>query len=174
MTTYPASFCPYCGTELSAREIDGRERQYCPDCERVIWRNPVPSAGVAVVSAEGVLLTERAVNPGRGKWVVPGGHLELDESPREAAARELREETGVRADPADLALLETFTVEQSGGKRIVSIGFAVRREDTAGDPGAGQEVSAVGWFTPESFAETDEKFLPPHGERFRRAWERFG
>lgn len=174
MTTYPASFCPHCGAALSTREIEERDRQFCPDCERVVWRNPVPTAGVAVVADEGVLLTERAVKPGVGDWAVPGGHLEVEESPEEAAARELREETGLRADPEDLTLLDTFSVTQFEGKRVVSIGFAVRREDTDGEPHAGTEVADVRWFMPDSFGETSEAFLPPHGERFRKAWDRLG
>lgn len=174
MTTYPAEFCPHCGTKLTTRDIEERERQYCETCERVIWRNPVPTAGVAVVSEEGVLLTERAVEPGVGEWAVPGGHLEFEESPAAGAARELREETGLRVAPDDLTLLDTFAVSPFEGKRVVSIGFAVRREDTEGDPEAGPEASAVGWFTPESFAASDCEFLPPHGERFRRAWAWFG
>jgi len=174
MTTYPANFCPHCGGQLTERLVDGRERQFCPDCERTIWRNPVPTAGVAVVAEEGVLLTERAVEPGVGEWTVPGGHLELAESPREGAARELREETGIRADPEALTLLDTFSASPFGGKRIVSIGFAVRREATDGVPEAGPEVSAIGWFTPEGFGDGGEVFHPPHGDRFRKAWDRLG
>lgn len=173
MTTYPAEFCPRCGAALARREIEGRERQYCEPCERVVWRNPVPTAGVAVVSEAGVLLTERAVEPGVGAWAVPGGHLEFEESPAEAAARELREETGVRVTPDELTLLDTFAVSPFEGKRIVSVGFAVRREDTEGGPEAGSEVAAVEWFTPESFAASDRAFHPPHGERFEKAWEEF-
>ncbi|WP_238392140.1 NUDIX domain-containing protein, partial [Halorussus amylolyticus] len=41
-----------------------------------------------------------------GDWAVPGGHLELDESPAAAAVRELREETGVRVAPEDVTLLD--------------------------------------------------------------------
>lgn len=174
MTTYPANFCPDCGSALTSREIEGRERQFCTNCERVVWRNPVPTAGVAVVSDEGVLLTERAAEPGVGDWAVPGGHLELEESPREGAARELREETGVRADPTDLILLGTFSATPFEGKRIVSIGFAVRGENTEGGPRRGPEVSAVEWFTPESFAASDAEFHPPHDRRFLRAWDRLG
>ncbi|NEU58524.1 NUDIX hydrolase [Halorussus sp. MSC15.2] len=173
MTTYPANFCPYCGADLTGREIEGRERQFCPDCERVVWRNPVPTAGVAVVGAEGVLLTERAVEPGIGEWTVSGGHLELAESPREGAARELREETGVRVAPEDLTLLDTFSAAPFEGKRVVSVGFGVRRADTAGDPHPGPEVSAVEWFTPESFGDGGEVFHPPHGQRFEKAWRQF-
>lgn len=174
MTTYPENFCPHCGTELSTREIEGRERQFCPDCERIVWRNPAPTAGVAVVGSEGVLLTERAVEPGIGEWTVPGGHLELEESPRDGAVRELHEETGVGADPADVTLLDTFSATPFEGKHIVSIGFAVLFEDTAGEPRAGPEVAAVDWFTPESFAASDAEFHPPHGERFEKAWDDLG
>lgn len=174
MTTYPANFCPHCGTELSKQKVEGCERQFCSNCERVVWRNPVPTAGVAVVGDEGVLLTERAVEPGIGDWTVPGGHLELDESPREGAVRELREETGVRADPDEVIVFDTFSASPFDGKRIASIGFAVRREDTEGDPYPGPEVSAIGWFTPESFATSNGELHPPHGERFEKAWELLG
>ncbi|UPV75785.1 NUDIX hydrolase [Halorussus limi] len=174
MTTYPTNFCPQCGAELTRRDVEGRERRFCPDCERVVWRNPVPTAGVAVVGPNGVLLTERAVEPGVGEWAVPGGHLEAEETPLEAAVRELREEAGVRADPDDLLLLDTFTATPFEDKHVVSVGFAVRDEDTTGTPDAGPEATAVGWFTPESFGDGGERFHPPHGERFRNAWDRLG
>lgn len=171
MTTYPADYCPNCGTELTDRRVDGRDRQFCPDCKRVIWRNPVPTAGVAVVDESGVLLTKRTVEPGRSRWVVPGGHLEHEESPAAAAVRELAEETGLRARPEDLVLLDTFTAKPFEGKRIVSIGYVVRADAVAGTPATSEEVSAVEWFTPAEFEAFEGRFLPPHGERFRRAWK---
>jgi ADP-ribose pyrophosphatase YjhB (NUDIX family) len=173
MTTYRAEYCPYCGTALTSRHVDGRDRQYCPKCDRVVWRNPVPTAGVAVVDESGVLLTRRTVEPGVGQWVVPGGHLEHDESPREAAVRELAEEVGLRANPEDLVLLDTFAAEPFDGKRIVSIGYVVHAGDVDGDPKPGAEVREVGWFTPRTFDRSDGAFLPPHEERFRRAWAWF-
>ena len=59
-----------------------------------------PSVGVAIVvrdEAGRVLLGRRAVGWGSGRWCVPCGSLEWGEDVREAAARELLEETGVRA-----------------------------------------------------------------------------
>ncbi|MFW5903491.1 MAG: NUDIX hydrolase [Halolamina sp.] len=173
MTTYAADFCPYCGTALTTRHLDGRDRRYCRDCERVIWRNPVPTAGLAVVGERGVLLTKRTVEPGVGTWVVPGGHLEHDETPEAAATRELMEETGLRADPADLVLLDTFTAEPFDGKRIVSIGHVVGATDVAGTPENGDEVAAVEWFTPAEFEASDGTFLSGHEARFRAAWAWF-
>ena len=46
-----------------------------------------------------VLLVRRSNPPGKGKWSVPGGHLELGENIYRAAARELEEETGVIGEP---------------------------------------------------------------------------
>lgn len=175
MTTYDATYCPHCGRELGTRHVDGRDRQYCEHCDAVEWRNPVPCAGVAVVDpGAGVLLTQRDVEPGVGQWSLTGGHLEVEEAPREAAARELAEEAGVRVDPADLVLLDSFAVSRATEKHVVSIGYAVRAAATTGTPAPGPEVQAVDWFTPEAFAASDREFLEPHDERFERAWNRLG
>jgi ADP-ribose pyrophosphatase YjhB (NUDIX family) len=172
VTTYEADFCPSCGTALDTRHVEGRDRRYCPACEQVVWRNPVPTATVAVVGDDGVLCTRRAVDPDVGAWMVPGGHLEHEEAPAEAAARELREETGVTVDPAALELLATHTAEPFAGKRVVSIGYGVRAAETAGTPRAGDETSAVAWLRPTAVAE--RPFLAHHDSRLRLAWERFG
>ncbi|WP_368408734.1 NUDIX domain-containing protein [Haloarchaeobius amylolyticus] len=174
MTRQPAAFCPDCGTATTSRHVDGRDRRFCPACEQVVWHNPIPTAGVAVVGDEGVLLGQRAVAPGVGEWGVPGGHMEADETPEEAAARELEEETGVSVDPDALTLLETFTTGPFAGKYIVSIGFAVRAEETTGEPEPLNEVLDVGWFTPESVAASDAVLHEDHAQRLRFAWERFG
>lgn len=170
MTTFRAEYCPYCGAGLTERQVEGRNRQYCRACERVIWRNPVPGAGLAVVGERGVLLTKRSIEPGVGEWAIPGGHLEHEEAPAAAAVRELSEETGLRADRDDLVLLDTFTTESIDDKRIVSIGYVVHAGDVAGSPTAGDEVSAVEWFTPSEFEAFDGAFLSPHDDRFRKAW----
>lgn len=173
MTTYPASFCPDCGTELSERRLDGRERRYCEACERVVWHNPAPCAGVGVVSEEGVLLVQRDVPPGRGEWSVPGGHLEADEPAPVAAARELEEETGLRVDPADLVLVDCFHTSNGDGKYVVSIGYAVAADRCDGTATVRDEVRAVGRFTPESFASYDGVLHGNHTGRFRAVWDWF-
>ena len=45
-----------------------------------------------------VLLIKRGNDPFKGKWALPGGFLEMDESPLSGALRELEEETGINAD----------------------------------------------------------------------------
>lgn|GEM_PF-269906 len=60
---------------------------------------PEVGVGALLLSGGRVLLVRRSNQPGRGKWSVPGGHLELGEGIYEAAVRELMEETGIRGRP---------------------------------------------------------------------------
>ena len=57
----------------------------------VAW--PVQGAQVAIVDGSRVLLQLRPFPPG---WELPGGHVEPDEDPEQAAVREAEEETGYR------------------------------------------------------------------------------
>lgn len=156
-------YCPRCGTELGERRVDGRQRKWCPSCERPEFRNAVPVAGISVVDDEGrVLLVRRGVDPGAGEWSTPAGHLEVEEEPRIAAARELREETGLTADPADMVLLEATQLEPFGEKHVVSVGYAVAASNTTGTPTAGSDATAVEWV---DHGRLEETVVRPHVPR---------
>ncbi|GAA0193881.1 NUDIX hydrolase [Halobaculum roseum] len=150
MITVAGDYCPLCGAELDRVVVEGRERRRCPECDRVVWQNSKPVASVVVRDGDEVLLGKREVDPNRGLWGVPGGNLEHDEHPAAGVARELREETGVRVDPADLRL---FDVDHTTKERrsVVGIRYVVDRAATAGEPTARDETSAarlapLGWF----------------------------
>ena len=155
-------YCDQCGAELGERRVEGRDRKWCPSCERPVFQNAVPCAGVAVVDGERVLLVERAAPPGEGDWTIPGGHLEVGEEPRVGAARELEEETGVRAPPDALGLLEATQLETFADKHVVSVGYAVDVADTTGEPVAGSDARAVEWAHYEDVTERPHR---PHAPR---------
>ncbi len=60
---------------------------------------PSVGVGAVVVDAGRVLLIKRGKAPLYGRWVVPGGTVELGESLEQALVREVQEETGLRVRP---------------------------------------------------------------------------
>jgi NADH pyrophosphatase NudC (nudix superfamily) len=87
--------CSNCGNTLS----QGPEGQYpktCGKCGKVHYGNPVPVAVVAVMNSKNeFLLVQRAINPQKGKYALPGGFCDNGENLETAARRELKEETGI-------------------------------------------------------------------------------
>lgn len=67
------------------------------------------TADVVVTTTDGyVLLIERGWAPFKGQWALPGGYANPGETSRRAGARELAEETGVYALPAELRPIGVF------------------------------------------------------------------
>jgi ADP-ribose pyrophosphatase YjhB (NUDIX family) len=75
------------------------------------------TAGAVVVNEEGhVLLLKHVFRPGSG-WGIPGGFLEQGEQPDEAVRRELREETGLEVESAELVFIRAY--EKSARVEII-------------------------------------------------------
>ncbi|MFE7398833.1 NUDIX domain-containing protein [Streptomyces sp. NPDC057557] len=67
------------------------------------------TADTVVTTTDGyVLLIERGWDPFKSRWALPGGHVDPGETSRDAAARELGEETGVYAAPEELEQIGVF------------------------------------------------------------------
>jgi len=91
-------FCPICGATLQIGVIEGKERKYCPKCDFVDYRNPLPVALAIAVKDKDFLLTKRGLPPRQGMWASPSGFIEIGETAEEACLRELKEETGVSGE----------------------------------------------------------------------------
>ena len=78
---------------------------------------PVVGVGGVLIRDGKVLLIRRGKPPLYGRWVVPGGTVELGESLEQALVREMREETGLEVVP--LEVLTVFDRIERDGDRVV-------------------------------------------------------
>jgi 8-oxo-dGTP diphosphatase len=91
-------FCPRCGASLESRLLKAGEptRLVCTACGFVFYLDPKIAVGTIIRAAEGrIVLVRRAIEPGYGKWVFPGGYVDRGEPLTTAAIREAREECGL-------------------------------------------------------------------------------
>lgn len=134
--------------------------------------NPLPRIGVsACVWRDGkVLLVERGKDPWKGKWSLPGGGLEFGETVREAAARELAEETGIAADLVKLVDVDDAIMHDEAGRAIAHYsivcftGHWLRGEAEACD-----DVTNVQWAERAALDEID--MTPGTADYIRQAWK---
>lgn len=87
-------YCPCCGTPLGRAPQAGRERLCCPACGWVHWDNPTPVVA-AVIEVDGKVLLARNIAWPEKMFALVAGFLERDETPEQAVAREVLEETGL-------------------------------------------------------------------------------
>jgi ADP-ribose pyrophosphatase YjhB (NUDIX family) len=81
---------------------DRKERLVCQQCRFIFYQDPKVSACTIPVVDGKVVLVRRAIDPGRGLWVFPGGYMDQDETVAEAAERETLEEVNLRVRATDL------------------------------------------------------------------------
>jgi 8-oxo-dGTP diphosphatase len=98
MKNYPALYCMRCGTAVVERFLFERNRPVCPACGWINFSDPKVAVEILVEQGEEILLVFRLNEPGQGMWSLPGGFMDADEEPEQAAARECREETGLEVE----------------------------------------------------------------------------
>jgi ADP-ribose pyrophosphatase YjhB (NUDIX family) len=142
-------FCTQCGHAMEERFAVGRVRPVCPACGQVHFIDPKVAAVVLIEQDGKVLLTRRAQNPQKGFWVPPGGFVDYDEDPRQAAARECEEETGLKVEIVDLVDVIS-SVGQVGAASIV---IFYRGRVVGGQLKAADDAEQVAFFGPDALPE---------------------
>lgn len=108
---------------------------------------PLVGVGVALVEEGRILLIKRGREPGRGLWAVPGGKVRHGEPMREAARREMREETGLVVDVGDVVWVGEFIEDDH---HLVLIDFSGTR--TGGELRPGDDADDARWVPLEEAA----------------------
>ena len=115
-------FCPRCGGALESRQLKATEptRLVCANCNFVYYLDPKVAVGTIISDEHGrVVLVKRAIEPGYGKWVFPGGFIDRGETVEDAAMREAREECGLH-----VRLDRLLNIYSYPGVAVIIIAFA--------------------------------------------------
>ena len=113
------------------------------------WERPSVTVDMFCYCRENrsLLMVKRGGHPFIGKWALPGGFLEPDETAEQAVRRELAEETGVNADA--IILLRAFSDPHRDPRtRIVTVAY-IAVLDRLPDARAGDDAADAKWFALE-------------------------
>ena len=148
-------FCPHCSAPLTWFVDGQRVRQRCPECDYVLYKNPTVGVAVIIIERGRILLAQRRC----GRWCIPCGHVEWDETIESAARRELKEETGL-----DCELIRVVDVRSNfhnPTNHTVGVWYLGRR--TGGMLNSGDDATAVAFWPgtalPELAFPTDVSVL---------------
>ncbi len=135
-------YCPVCGGRLETLKLKKGEpsRLVCSVCAFVFYLDP-KLVGCAILEKEGrVLLLRRAIQPQKGKWVMPGGYVDRGEEVHAAAMRETEEECGLKIRVRDLVGVYSYP-----GRLAVVVVYEAQY--LSGDLIADDESLEASWFS---------------------------
>ncbi len=89
--------CQHCSSNIITEIPDGdtHERSVCGVCHTVLYENPKIVTGILPVYKDKILICRRNIEPRKNFWTIPSGFMELNETLKEAALREAKEEAGI-------------------------------------------------------------------------------
>ncbi len=157
----PYKFCPVCGSALEPRvlKITEPKRLVCTNaaCGFVFYLDPKIAVGtiIRVTGSDRIVLVKRAIEPGYGKWVFPGGFVDRGEEITMAAIREAREESGL-----DVRIDHLVDIYSYAGATPIIIVYAATV--VGGDLATDDENSEVREFAVEDIPWDDLAFKSTH------------
>ena len=109
------------------------------------YPRPAYTVDAAIIYNSKILLIERGKYPYIGKWALPGGFMDMGETPEQAAIRELKEETGIIIK--SIQQFKTYgTIDRDPRHRTISTVFYHILEDEIQGVEAGDDASDAQWF----------------------------
>ena len=138
-------FCPACGGALEKRLLKASEpeRLVCSACGFVFYLDPKVAVGTIIRTEDSrLVLVRRAIEPGYGLWVFPGGYVDRGEEITSAAVREAREEAGL-----DVRLDGLVNIYSYPGRPLIIVVYAATA--IGGDLCTDEECLEARLFAPE-------------------------
>jgi len=117
-----------------------------------------------------ILLIKRGRPPFVGMWATPGGNIDEDEIPLDAAIRELHEETGLLIHPRDFTYVGDFDkpYRDPRNKNCISYAFAIKLDSTQGVT-AGDDATECEWIDFNKWEETNVELAFDHSDIIKSA-----
>lgn len=135
-------YCYQCGNVVEPRLVDHREREVCPVCGWVYYVQLKVGAAVIIERENKLLLLQRAYEPWLGSWMIPAGYVEADEDPKDAAKREVLEETSLDVELGDLVKTYYFADDPRGN----GVAFVYRATKVSGEIRINSEATFARYF----------------------------
>lgn len=151
-------FCPSCGGRLDLRSLKpgDPERPVCGRCGFVHYLDPKVAVGTIIADEDGrIVMVRRAIEPGYGKWVFPGGYVDRGERLPAAARREALEECGLV-----VRLLGLVDIYSYAGRTPIIVVFAASLE--GGALALDDESLEAHWFRPSDLPWRELAFPSTH------------
>jgi 8-oxo-dGTP diphosphatase len=139
--------------------------------KRLYPDQPIIGVGAVIICNGEILLEKRKGEPGRGKWTIPGGLVELGEGAEQTVMREVREETNLEVeDPKLIDVVNNVTLDEDGRIKyhFVIVDYFVKLK--GGKLKAADDAAELRWVR---FSEVEKYDLTESfREFFKRNYER--
>lgn len=133
-----------------------------PENARMYPKFPIPAVGAIILNGNHVLLIQRGQAPSKGKWTLPGGVVELGETPEEALVREIREECHLDIQLQGIVKVVNRVIKDENGQikyhyLILDYLASCRSEQFCSENSlqAGSDVKDVRWIPLEEIVSYD-------------------
>lgn len=123
--------------------------EFCSTCARFNARTLATNAILldeSNIKSPKILLVKRGENPDKGWWDIPGGYLDWDETLEECTTRELKEETGLIAQPESFSLFNTFSNPNNKAQNQVVDLYYISKRFSGEIKIDGKEITDAQWF----------------------------
>ncbi|MBS7633563.1 NUDIX hydrolase [Candidatus Bathyarchaeota archaeon] len=124
--------------------------------KRLYPDQPVVGVGAVVLSNRKILLEKRGNEPGKGKWSIPGGIVELGEKLEDTVVREVKEETGLEVeDPQLIDVVSNMVLDERGRVKyhFVIVDYLVKLKGGMGK--AADDAEELEWVPLEEVEKYD-------------------